>query len=52
MAKVAPFHSKLSSADVYHNNDECKTGNNIEDYNRIPGTGGHPLCKECAGLPA
>lgn len=52
MAKVDPFHSKRPEADVYHNNDKCTKGNNIESYNRISGTGGHPLCEECAGLPA
>jgi hypothetical protein len=49
MAKVSPFHSK-ATLDVHHNNDGCKTGNNIESYNRVEGTGGLPLCKECAGL--
>jgi len=49
MAKVDPFHSKVT-LDVHHNNSSCKTGDNIESYNKVPGTGGLPLCKECAGL--
>jgi len=48
MAKVSPWHSVLS--DVYHNNTECNTGNNIEKENVRPGTGGKRLCEECAGL--
>ncbi len=41
-----PWHSVLS--DVHHNNADCNTGNNIESENRREGTGGKPLCKECA----
>jgi len=47
-AKTNPWHSKLSS--VYHNNTSCITGNNIEEENVVAGTGGRPLCKECARL--
>ena len=51
MAKVAPFHSKKKSdRNVYHNNDKCTEGNNIEKENRAPGTGGRPLCEHCARL--
>jgi hypothetical protein len=49
VAKVEPFHSKVTK-DVHHNDNTCKVGNNIESYNRVSGTGGLPLCKECAGL--
>lgn len=35
---------------VHHNNSECNTGNNIERENRRSGTGGKPLCAECAAL--
>lgn len=46
-----PWHSvKLTDPQVYHNNTECNTGNNIETENRREGTGGRPLCKECARL--
>jgi hypothetical protein len=51
MAIVAPFHSKRESdRKVYHNNDKCTEGNNIETYNKVPGTGGRPLCTRCAEL--
>lgn len=46
MAVVSPWYSILS--DVYHNNTECDTGNNIETENRREGTGGKDLCHECA----
>jgi hypothetical protein len=49
MAKVAPFHSKVTK-DVHHDNNQCKTGNNIETYNKVSGTGGLPRCSECARL--
>jgi hypothetical protein len=47
VAKVPPFHSKLTSADVHHNDNTCTKGNNIESYNKVSGTGGLPLCSEC-----
>jgi len=51
MAKVSPFHSKLASdGRVYHDNDECTKGNNIEPENKVPGKGGLPLCSECNNL--
>jgi hypothetical protein len=46
--KTRPWHSILSN--VYHNNSECNTGNNIEAENRRDGTGGKRLCEECARL--
>jgi len=49
MAKVSPFHSKVT-LDVHHDNDQCKTGDNIEPYNKVAGTGGLPRCQECARL--
>lgn len=48
MSKRAPWHSKLQS--VHHDNSACNTGNNIEKENLMNGTGGKPLCKECAAL--
>lgn len=48
MAKRTPWHSILQL--VHHNNTECNTGNNIERENLRAGTGGKPLCKECARL--
>lgn len=52
MAKVSPFHSKRpNDRNVYHDNDKCTEGNNIESYNRTPGTGGRPRCEHCSRLP-
>ncbi|MDT7541682.1 MAG: hypothetical protein QOE33_1586 [Acidobacteriota bacterium] len=48
--KKDPWHSIKQS--VHHNNTECNTGNNIEQENLRSGTGGKPLCKECADLNA
>jgi hypothetical protein len=51
MAKVSPFHSKRpSDKPVYHDNDKCTEGNNIEAYNRVAGTGGRPKCDHCTKL--
>lgn len=51
MAKVSPFHSKLpNDPRVYHDNDKCTEGNNIEARNRVSGTGGRPQCQHCARL--
>jgi len=50
MAIVAAFHSKLPGTNKHHNNDKCTEGNNIESYNKVSGTGGHPLCSHCASL--
>ncbi len=48
MAKRSPWHSPLS--DVYHNDSNCNTGNNIERENHRSGTGGKRLCTECRRL--
>jgi hypothetical protein len=48
MAAKSPWYSK--KGDVYHNNNQCNTGNNIERENRRNGTGGKRLCKECANI--
>jgi hypothetical protein len=45
---TSPWHSILSNK--HHNNTRCNTGNNIEKENRRTGTGGKPLCTECARL--
>jgi hypothetical protein len=51
MAKVPPFYSKLpNDRNVYHDNNQCTEGNNIETYNRVSGTGGRPRCEHCARL--
>lgn len=43
-----PWHSVKQH--VHHDNTECNTGNNIEHENLRTGTGGKPLCEECAKL--
>jgi hypothetical protein len=48
MAVKSPWHS--IKQDVYHNNTECNTGNNIERENIRQGTGGKRHCSECARL--
>ena len=48
--QVSPFHSKLEGIEVYHNNNECTLGNNIEHKNIKQGTGGKRLCKQCKKL--
>lgn len=51
MARVAAFHSKkVSDRNVYHDNDRCTEGNNIEPQNRVSGTGGRPKCEHCSRL--
>lgn len=46
--RTNPWHSV--KAPVHHNETRCTTGNNIERENRRSGTGGKPLCQECARL--
>jgi hypothetical protein len=48
MGQTSAWHSIKQS--VHHDNTSCKTGNNIESENRRSGTGGKPLCAECAEL--
>lgn len=50
MAKVSPFHSKLPGTEVYHNDNKCTVGNNIETYNKVSGMGGLRLCSVCRDL--
>lgn len=50
MAKVSPYHSAKPGTRVHHDNNRCTEGNNIESYNRRPGTGGHPRCDHCKRL--
>jgi hypothetical protein len=47
--KVSPFHTSQKTA-VYHNNDKCTEGNNIEKKYLTRGTGGYRLCKHCRYL--
>ncbi len=49
LPQVSPWYSV--KAKVYHNNDSCKTGNNIEKENMRSGKGTDKrLCWECAKL--
>lgn len=49
MAKCAPFYS-VKQRDVYHDNDDCTEGNNIERHYWASGTGGLPRCTHCERL--
>jgi phenylacetate-coenzyme A ligase PaaK-like adenylate-forming protein len=49
MAKVDPFYSS-QQRDVYHDNDRCTEGNNIEPKYKTSGTGGLPKCNRCKSL--
>jgi len=48
MAKVSPFHAVGSH--VYHDNNKCPEGNNIETKNKVSGTGGLRKCAHCKRL--
>jgi hypothetical protein len=51
MAKVPAFHSsRESDRKVYHDNDKCTEGNNIEPRNRTAGTDNRPRCEHCQRL--
>lgn len=43
---------KQYTRNVYHDNNRCTEGNNIESYNKRPGTAGRPKCEHCADLDA
>ena len=48
MPTTSPWHS--SEDPVYHNNTNCDAGISIVDDDLMEGTGGKPLCPECADL--
>lgn len=51
MSKVSPFHSvKETDRKVYHDDNQCTEGNNIETQNRRPGKDGRPQCDHCKRL--
>jgi len=50
MTKVSPWHSSKPGIEVYHNNNKCTEGNNIEKKYWTAGTGGKRLCLTCKGL--
>ena len=49
--KVAAFHSAKRGR-VYHDDDKCTTGNNIETENKRSGRGGLKHCPLCAKIQA
>jgi hypothetical protein len=51
MAKVAPYHSSNpSDPDVYHDHDNCPTGQQIPAANRVSGTDGYRRCQQCTQM--
>lgn len=49
--KVSPYHSSNSSdPDVYHDQDNCPSGQQIPSANRLSGTGGYSKCKHCQDM--
>lgn len=49
--KVKAYHStNPSDPDVYHNHDDCPSGQQIPAWNRAEGTGGYDQCKHCKKL--
>ncbi|MGX5679973.1 hypothetical protein [Schumannella luteola] len=51
MAKVSAYYStNPSDPDVYHDQDNCPSGQQIPSYNRASGTNGYPKCKHCADM--
>jgi len=50
MTIVAAFYSKKPGETVYHNNNRCTQGKNIEKYYVVYGTGDRQLCSTCARL--
>jgi hypothetical protein len=51
MAKVEPWHSSRDTdREVYHYNDQCTEGSQVEDQDRRPGTGNRKPCEECMRL--
>ena len=51
MAKVAAYHSSNpSDPDVYHDHDDCPTGQQIPTRNKVAGTGGNRRCHQCEAM--
>lgn len=51
MPKVDPWHSKKPKSKVYHDNNKCHVGNNIEKENWATGTGNKQYrCNICEKL--
>ena len=48
--RVNSFYSIMKDKKVYHNNNKCAEGNNIEPKNLKHGTAGRRLCERCKKL--
>jgi hypothetical protein len=48
MPKAYPWNSVKEPH--HHDNTKCGPGSEIPAHNRVAGTGGKPLCKDCAKL--
>ena len=48
MPKIDPFHSFKENR--HHDNSKCGPGSEIPPHNKLSGTGGKPLCKDCSRL--
>jgi hypothetical protein len=48
MPKTSPWYSEKENH--HHDNTKCGPGSEIPAHNRKAGTGGKPLCKDCAKL--
>lgn len=49
--KVSAYHSSNpSDPDVYHDHDDCPSGQQIPWQNKQSGTGGYPRCKHCRDM--
>jgi hypothetical protein len=48
--RVNSFYSIREDLKVYHNNNKCTEGNNIEPKNFKHGTAGRRLCERCKKL--
>lgn len=42
--------SNPSDPDVYHDHDDCPTGQQIPARNRVASTGGYRRCQQCVAL--
>lgn len=51
MATVAPYHSSNpTDPDVYHNHDDCPSGQQIPAQNWVAGDGGYRQCEHCKDM--
>jgi len=50
MPKKDPWYSTDPKEKRHHDNTRCGPGSEIPPHNKRNGTGGHPLCDDCARL--